>query len=78
VTSIQHVVGGEARPLESASEPLLLDVVSSAKVLGIGRTQLFKLIREGELNACHIGRRTLIAQAELEEYVGRLRQASST
>jgi len=44
----------------------------AANLLGIGRTTLYTLIKNGELHPVKIGRRTLIATAELVRYVDRL------
>lgn len=48
---------------------LLHPITDAAAVLGIGRTTLYQLIASGEIQVIKIGRRTLIAQEELERYV---------
>lgn len=54
-------------------EPRLLHPVpSAAAVLGIGRSTLYQLIASGEIEVVKIGRRTLVAQTELERYVREL------
>jgi excisionase family DNA binding protein len=40
--------------------------------LSIGRTQLFDLLRRGEITSVKIGRRRLIPAASLDAYVARL------
>jgi excisionase family DNA binding protein len=46
-----------------------------AKVLGIGRTNAFRLIKEGHLKAVKIGGRTLVTVREIEAYLTRLSEA---
>ena len=53
---------------------LLHPVPDAALVLGIGRSTLYTLIAQGKIRAVKIGRRTLIAQDELERYVHELVQ----
>lgn len=43
--------------------------------LGIGQTKLFKLVKDGDLNAVKLGRRTLIPQSELVRFQSGLRSA---
>ncbi|MDP2874571.1 MAG: helix-turn-helix domain-containing protein [Holophaga sp.] len=51
--------------------PLAYCVENTAKVLGIGRTFVFQLIKEGKLKAVKIGRRTLIPVVEAEAFLSR-------
>lgn len=53
-----------------ASEPLLysLEEVSS-QLGGLGRTMIFKLIKEGRLRVTRIGRRTFVSRKELYDFV---------
>jgi len=50
---------------------LLLRIPDAANVLGIGRTTLYKLIYEGDINVVHIGRAVRIPFAELKTFVAR-------
>lgn len=52
--------------------PVSYCVEDAAKALGIGRTFVFNLIKDGKLKAVHIGRRTLIPVAEVEAFMSRL------
>lgn len=53
--------------------PLLLVPEHAAQELGIGRTQMFALIRDGAIESVKIGRSRRIPRVALEEYVERLR-----
>lgn len=54
-------------------DPLLLTPEEAARVLRIGRTTIYALMKAGELRPVHIGRSCRLARAELERYVDRLR-----
>lgn len=56
---------------------LLHPIPDAAVVLGIGRSTLYELISAGQIKTVKIGRRTLIAQDELERYVRELAQVSA-
>jgi excisionase family DNA binding protein len=53
-------------------EQLLLTTVQAAKVLGVGRTTIYELIKQGQLRPIHISRSCRISWAELERFVRRL------
>jgi excisionase family DNA binding protein len=58
---------------EVSEQPRLLYPVDDAcYVLGVQRTTFYGLIRDGEIKAVKVGRRTLVAHAELEQFVERL------
>jgi excisionase family DNA binding protein len=62
---------------ESASKQrLTYSVDESAELLGIGSTLAKELIRTGELRSIKIGRRRLVAHADLTEFVERCRAAA--
>lgn len=56
--------------------PLLLPPEDAARELGIGRTQIFALIKDGEIESVKIGRSRRIPREALAEFVGRLRGQS--
>ncbi len=56
----------------SVVRPLLVSVEHAAGLLGIGRTTLYELIRQGDVRPIRIGRCVRIPQRELEAYVERL------
>jgi len=50
--------------------PVTLSVSSAVQCIGIGRTKLYQLINDGELDVVKIGRRTLITTASIERMLG--------
>ena len=60
-----------------AADRLLLTPEEAAKVLRIGRTTVYALMKSGELCPVHIGRSCRISQAEVARYVRRLDAARS-
>ena len=58
---------------EARSAPLLLTVLETARLLGVGRTTIYELISAGELEFVHIGRAARIPTSEAEAFVDRLR-----
>ena len=49
--------------------PLLLDVNRAGVLLGLGRTNVYKLINSGELRSITIGKRRLIPREALDEFI---------
>lgn len=58
--------------------PLLVTVHEAARRLSIGRSTIYELIKEGELETIHIGRSCRITVDTLDAFVARLREASSS
>lgn len=56
-----------------AAGPLLLTVEEAARLLGIGRTTAFALVRSGELESIPLGRLRRIPAECVTEYINRLR-----
>ena len=54
------------------AESLLLTPEEAARLLRIGRTTVYALMKAGDLRPVHIGRSCRLARAELERYVNRL------
>lgn len=54
------------------SPKLAYSTEDACEALSIGRTQLFDLLREGEIKSVKIGRRRLIPVDSLREYLDRL------
>ena len=59
----------ELRP--SGSPRLVVDIPEAARILGCGRTLLYKLIKAGQLPFVKVGHLTKIPYAALEEFVAR-------
>lgn len=59
---------------EADVQPLFNSVSVAAKRLSIGRTMIFKLLKEGKLEACRLGCRTLIAESELQRFASTIRE----
>lgn len=57
-----------------AEVAVLLRVEEAADRLGIARTMMFKLVREGEVESVLVGRLRRIPVVCLDEYVERLRR----
>ena len=57
-------------------DKLLVSIEEAAAVLGIRRTLLYELLRRGEIESVHVGRRRLIPRQALEDFVKRRRQES--
>ena len=52
---------------------MLITINDAAKMLGIGRTLLYKLINMGELEVVRLGSRTLVTRASIDGLVDRKR-----
>lgn len=50
-------------------EPVATSVSGAAKALGLGRTTIYKLISENQLETIKIGRRTLIKTASIRALI---------
>lgn len=57
--------------------PLLHPVTEGLRRIGIGRSKGYELIAAGDLKVIKIGRRSLIAETELQRYVASLTEASA-
>jgi excisionase family DNA binding protein len=70
---------GDPQPLQDllAGDALLMTPEEAARVLRVGRTTIYELIKAGELRPVHIGRSCRLARAELERYVDRLQAPPS-
>lgn len=45
--------------------PLVISINDTAKVLGVGRSSIYGLMKEGRLESIKIGRRTLLTTASI-------------
>ena len=71
--------GGESivRSTGSEARPICVRIDRAMHRLDIGKTKLYELIAEGELEAIRIGRRTLVIQSSIDALILRLRFESS-
>jgi excisionase family DNA binding protein len=60
-------------PQGSPPPQLLHNIEDAAQRVGVGRTTIYSLIRSGDLRTVSIGRRRLVAEADLRSFVDRLR-----
>ena len=56
---------------DSTEQPLLLTPLQAARSLNCGRTTIFNLIRQGELDAVKVGRLTRVPYSEVTSFVER-------
>ena len=61
--------------MTSTNLPMLFSVEEAANILHIGRSTIFKLIRDGELESIRLGRSRRIPVDALEQYINDLRAA---
>ncbi len=55
---------------------LLHQISEVQRAIGVGRTTVYGLISEHQLDVVHIGRRALVTDESLRAYVARLRDAA--
>ena len=65
-------------PMEQPADERMLVPVwpDAARALGIGRTTMFRLVADGEIETVRIGRRLLVPAEAVREYVQRLRSGA--
>lgn len=65
-------------PSDGQTVRLLLTVEEAAEQLGIGRTLMYALVKDGDVESVHIGRLRRIPADALPRYLQRLRAALPT
>ena len=65
-------------PPEEGLTPILLSRTEAARLLGIGRTTLDRLVAEGAITTVRIGRRALVHRAEVERFAAALMSVRAT
>jgi len=53
------------QPPKEAVEPLTMSIKDAARLLGLGRSTIYRLMGEGHLHPVKIGNRTLIKMASI-------------
>jgi excisionase family DNA binding protein len=54
---------------ESIMEPIAISVTDTARVLGLGRTSIYALIKEGRLETVKLGSRRLIKTESVRKLI---------
>ncbi len=68
-TSEKRALGHPYR-LDSIDNPLLVSVPEAARLLGVGKTLAWEMVRNGDLPKVNLGKRVLIPRAALEQLAG--------
>lgn len=58
--------------------PLLVSVERAARMLSLGRSSMWSMVRSGEVLSVRVGRRVLVPVSELESLVARLQQQQAS
>ena len=61
-------------PLPPTHPKLLYSIKEASQALGLGRTKLYVMIKDGSLPAMHIGRRTLIKASDIDALIAQAGQ----
>jgi excisionase family DNA binding protein len=56
-------------PVEMASKPILVSVVEVARMLSIGRTAAWELVRKQKIKSVKIGRTRRVPIVAIQEYI---------
>jgi excisionase family DNA binding protein len=59
------------------NDPLLCSVGEACRMLGLGRTKVYELIKQGKLDTVRVGRRRLIVVESIHNYLNELRRLQS-
>jgi excisionase family DNA binding protein len=65
--------GTGAADIVVPSQTVCVRIDRAMRMLDIGKTKLYELIADGELETIRIGRRTLIMQQSIDDLIERLR-----
>jgi excisionase family DNA binding protein len=61
---------GMEAPVKGSREPLTVTVDDAVKMIGLGKTTLYKLVGEGRVTSVTVGRRRLVHVSSLRCLVG--------
>ncbi|HEV2605167.1 MAG TPA: helix-turn-helix domain-containing protein [Microvirga sp.] len=59
-------------PAEREPEPIALSIMDAARMVGVGRTTIYEAMASGRLPARKLGRRTVILDADLRQWLSSL------
>jgi hypothetical protein len=68
-------MAAEDADVQHEPTPAMHPIANACRIGGIGRTKLFELIRDGRVDARKLGRRTLITDTSLREFLDGLPRA---
>lgn len=71
-----HSIGINLKETELTNS-LVVDVDEAARLLGIGRTTLYKHLKSGSLTSIKIGGRRVIRRDDLPEWLARMAQETA-
>jgi excisionase family DNA binding protein len=54
---------------DNRPEPLLCSIENTTRILGVSRTTVYQLVKEGRLRQVKVGRRALITSRSIIDYV---------
>ena len=57
--------------MQQSSTPLVWQIDSACHRAGIGRTKMYQEIKDGAIRTIKVGRRTLIPESELQQWLAR-------
>lgn len=66
----------EIQTIASTVNRLSYSIDEAALLTGLGRTTIYKLIAQGDLRSCKIGRRRILRSIDLEHFINQLSLAS--
>ena len=66
ITTAHHALSLQRPGADAPNAPLLVAVPDAARLLGIGTTLAWELVRAGEIPSVKLGRRVLVPRAALE------------
>ena len=67
---------GDEHPTTAHAARLLLTVEEAANLLGVGRSTMYGLIRDGEVESVQIGRLRRVPTEALPQFLARLRSTA--
>lgn len=60
----------ESRQQKLPVQPETFSIIGASKVIGISKTKIHKLIREGKINKIWIGKSPRITKSEIDKFLG--------
>ena len=67
-----YLLGVTVSPEPVEPDPYLVSLDETARRLGLGKTSVYELIRDGRLKSVKVGKRHLVPVAALDAYVASL------